>query len=94
MVIGFALPGTLVGLVAISEADSLQDIFRKKLQKAYQQKNYKKAKKELNSIRKELNLINQSAVNSLDEGFEETLTLHRLGVFKQLGISLKTSQLY
>ena len=70
---------------------SQQDIFRKKLQKAYQQKNYKKAKKELNSIRKELNLINQSAVNSLDEGFEETLTLHRLGVFKQLGISLKTT---
>ena len=32
----------------------------------------------LNSIRKELNLINQSAVNSLDEGFEETITLHRL----------------
>ena len=51
----------------------------------------KQAKFELNSIRKELSLINQSAVNSLDEGFEETLTLHRLGVFKHLGISLKTT---
>ncbi len=45
----------------------------------------------LNSIRKELSLINQSAANSLDEGFEETLTLLRLGIYKQLGISLKTT---
>ena len=45
----------------------------------------------LNSIRKELSLINQSAVNSLDEGFEETITLHHLRVFKQSGISLKTT---
>jgi len=36
-------------------------------------------------------LINQSAVSSLDEGFEETLTLHRLKVFNTLGISLKTT---
>jgi hypothetical protein len=27
----------------------------------------------------------------LDEGFEETLTLHRLGVFPVLGVSLKTT---
>lgn len=36
-------------------------------------------------------MINQSAVSSLDEGLEETLTLHRLGVFQELGISFKTS---
>ena len=36
-------------------------------------------------------LINQSAVNSLDEGFEETLTLHRLGLFPKLGRSFKTT---
>ena len=35
--------------------------------------------------------MNESAVNSLDEGLEETLTLHRLGVFNELGISLKTT---
>ena len=70
---------------------SQQGIFRKKLQKAYQKKSYKQAKMALNSIRKKLSLINQSAVNSLDEGFEETITLHRLRVFKQLGISLKTT---
>ena len=48
-------------------------------------------KQELASTRKELNFLNQSAVNSLDEGLEETLTLHRLGMFEFLGISLKTT---
>lgn len=36
-------------------------------------------------------MINLSAVNSLDEGFEETLALHRLGLFPALGASLKTT---
>ena len=35
--------------------------------------------------------MNQSAAASLDEGFEETLTLHRLGVFPLVGQSLKTT---
>ena len=35
--------------------------------------------------------MNQSAVASLDEGFEETLTLHRLGLFQELGRSFKTT---
>ena len=35
--------------------------------------------------------VNQSAAASLDEGFEETLTLHRLGVFPLVGQSLKTT---
>jgi putative transposase len=35
--------------------------------------------------------MNESAVNSLDEGLEETLTLHKLGVFKELGTSFKTT---
>ena len=42
-------------------------------------------------MKEELSLINQSAVKSLEEGFEETLTLHKLGVFNELGISLKTT---
>ncbi len=68
-----------------------QDRFRKNLQKAYEQKSYGKAKQKLYTIRKELQLINESAVRSLEEGMEETLTLHRLGLFEQLGISLKTT---
>jgi len=65
--------------------------FRKKLQSAYQSPTYEKAKKKLNDIRKELSLINQNAVASLDEGFEETLTLHKLGLFSKLGESFKTT---
>jgi hypothetical protein len=42
-------------------------------------------------IRKELQLINRSAVNSLDEELEETSTLHRLGLFRELGVSFKTT---
>ena len=36
-------------------------------------------------------MLNRSAVASLDEGFDETLTLHRLGVAKQLGRSFRTT---
>ncbi len=65
--------------------------FRRKLQAAYEQPTYEKAKSRLMAIRKELCLINQSAVGSFDEGLEETLTLHRLGLFPKLGRSFKTT---
>jgi transposase-like protein len=68
-----------------------QDEFRRKLQNAYEQPIYDEAKKQLNKIKAELRPINLSAVNSLEEGFEETLTLHRLGLFKELGRSFKTT---
>lgn len=68
-----------------------RDLFRKKLQTAYEQSSYDLAKKALGEIRKELQLINQSAVNSLDEGLEETLLLQKLGVFEKLGKSFKTT---
>jgi len=65
--------------------------FRRKLQNGYQQPTYEKAKATLKKVRAELGAINQSAVASLDEGFEETLTLHRLGLFEELGPSFKTT---
>lgn len=68
-----------------------RDVFRGKLQAAYEQPTYDMARKALMGIRNELKVINHSAVNSLDEGFEETLTLHRLGLFEQLGKSFKTT---
>jgi len=68
-----------------------QTTFRRKLQAAYERPTYEKAKRALKRIRDELGLLNQSAVVSLDEGFEETLTLHRLGVFNVLGRALKTT---
>jgi transposase-like protein len=64
---------------------------RRKLQAAYEQPTYEAAKRALGKVRAELALLNASAVASLDEGLEETLTLHRLGVFGELGISLKTT---
>jgi putative transposase len=36
-------------------------------------------------------LINRSAISSLEEWLEETLTLHRLGLFQELGVSFKTT---
>ena len=65
--------------------------FRRKLQAAYDQPTYDKAKRALGKVRAELALLNVSAASSLDEGLEETLTLHRLGVFQELGTSLKTT---
>lgn len=70
---------------------SRQDEFRRKLQNAYEQPSYDAAKKALDKIRRELGLINASAVNSLEEGFEETLILQRLGMAEKLGRSFRTT---
>ena len=70
---------------------SQQALYRQKFERAYEQPDYARARAALQDIRKELEVLNESAVRSLDEGFEESLTLQRLGVFKELGISLKTT---
>ena len=64
---------------------------RRRLQAAYEQPTYEGATATLARLRKGLRLMNQSAARSLDEGLQETLTLHRLGVFPTLGSSLKTT---
>jgi putative transposase len=68
-----------------------QEVFRKRLQRAYERPTYARAKEALMKVKKELSHINESAVRSLEEGLEETLTLHRLGLFEKLGTSLKTT---
>lgn len=68
-----------------------QQRMRKKLQDAYKKTTYQAAKGALTKIRKELKLMNESAANSLDEGLEETLTLHKLDMFEELGTSFKTT---
>ena len=70
---------------------SEQAWWRKRLQRAYERPTYEEAKTALKEIRRDLEERNLSAVGSLDEGFEETLSLHRLGVFPLVGISLKTT---
>ena len=72
-------------------AKDKQATFRRKLQSAYDQPTYAKAKASLMKVRAELALLNRSAVGSLDEGLEETLTLHRLGLVRELGRSFKTT---
>jgi len=72
-------------------ANSQQGHFRGKLQAAYAQPTYERAKAALERVRRELTLVNESAVRSLDEGLDETLTLHRLGVFLELAVSFKTT---
>lgn len=68
-----------------------QASWRRRLQQAYERPTYAEAKAALLRLRQELRPVNLSAVTSLDEGFEETVTLHRLGAFATLGISLKTT---
>ena len=68
-----------------------QALWRRKLQTAYGLPTYPEARAALQRLRRELTLLNASAVTSLDEGFEETLTLHRLGLVEPLGHSLKTT---
>ena len=70
-----------------------QDYWRRRLQKAYERPTEEEAREVFSKIRSELIEINESAVRSLDEGFEETLTLHRLGLFPLIGRSLKTSNI-
>jgi transposase-like protein len=73
----------------LSQEDAPQ--YRRELQLAYEQPTYDEAKSALMKIHKKLLLRNRSAANSLMEGLEETLTLHRLGVFPRLGRSFKTT---
>jgi putative transposase len=69
----------------------LQQEYRRKLQQAYELDDYKAARDALLEVRRELGKINESAVKSFDEGFEETLTVLRLGLSKELRRSLKTT---
>ena len=68
-----------------------QKTWRSRLQRAYQESTYEAAKERLTDFHAELQQINRRAARSLQEGLEETLTLHRLGLFDELGKSLKTT---
>jgi putative transposase len=73
----------------LAKADQAE--WRRRLQRAYERSDYQEARARLLEIRSELEELNQSAAASLAEGFEETLTLQRLGIFGVLGRSLKTT---
>lgn len=67
--------------------------YRGKLQRAYLEPEYHTAKSKLLEIRDELREINRSAAKSLEEGLEETLTIHKLGLIEELGKSLTTTNI-
>jgi putative transposase len=57
---------------------------RKKMQNAYAMAEYADAKRALDQLHRELMDLNPSAARSLEEGMEETLTVHKLRVPDQL----------
>ena len=70
---------------------SQQAAWSRRLQQAYERATYAEALTALGQLRQKLRNLNVSAVASLDEGLEETLPLHHLGLFPTLGVSLKTT---
>lgn len=70
-----------------------RDIARSKMLAAYNEKSHKKASQRLDKFRLELLGISESAANSLVEGMEETLTLHKLGITGGVRESLRTTNI-
>jgi transposase-like protein len=70
-----------------------QTVWRRKLEAAYAHPTYGDAKRALDRLYQQLRVVNESAAASLAEGLEETLTLHRLNVFPELGVSFRTTNL-
>ena len=64
---------------------------KKKLQNAYAMTEYVDAKRALERLHRELMELNPSAARSLEEGMEETLTVHRLRVPAQLRRTLSST---
>ncbi len=65
--------------------------WRRRLRSAYAMTDYAAAKAALEKLWRQLVEINPSAARSLEEGMEETLTLHRLGVGPLLRRTLSTT---
>jgi transposase-like protein len=64
---------------------------KRKIQNAYAMVDYGEAKRALDRLHRELMDINPSAARSLEEGLEETLTVHKLRVPEQLRRTLSST---
>ena len=64
---------------------------RRKMQNAYAMTDYPDAKRALDQLHRELMELNPSAARSLEEGLEETLTVHKLRVPEQLRRTLAST---
>jgi hypothetical protein len=66
-------------------------IWRAKLRAALRQSKYEAVVRALEKLAAELHNINPSAEASLKEGLEETLSLHKLGLYAELGKNLSST---
>lgn len=71
--------------------ESLHAEFRSRYHGALAQTTFELAHEKMLELKNWLQKINLSAANSLDEALEDLLTLHRLGVYQELGKSLSTT---
>ena len=77
------------GVSCLSKSE--QTRIHSKMEAAYGKETYKEAKAPLDTLKPGLKLTNQTALSSLEEGLEETLTLHRLGMMPMLKDSFHTT---
>jgi transposase-like protein len=71
--------------------EDYQSAVRCKLRNAYAMREYTDAKRALDALLRELMDLNPSGARSLEEGMEETLTVHRLRLPERLRTTLRTS---
>lgn len=71
--------------------ENKQDHYRRRINKAYRSDDYDEARKLIKEIITDLKADNLSASRSMEEGLEETLTLHRLGLITDFGRSFATT---
>ena len=71
--------------------ENCQRDYDRRMRNAYAMNNYAEAKEALEKIFRQLERINPSAARSLEEGLQETLTVHRLGIGGVLRRKLATT---
>ena len=71
--------------------ENCQRDYDRRMRNAYAMNHYAEAKEALQKIFRQLERINPSAARSLEEGLEETLTVHRLGIGAVLRRKLATT---
>ncbi len=72
-------------------SENKQDHYRRRINQAYRTDDYDEARKLIKEIITDLKTDNLSASRSMEEGLEETLTLHRLGLIEDFRRSFATT---
>lgn len=72
-------------------SEDLHPEIKKEYHQALSEKTYNQAKEAMHHLIEKLKRINLQAARSLQEGLEEVLTLHRLGVSEEFRVSFSTT---